>query len=66
MNSTRREFLRYAAATGIAAIVPWQRVLAQAQSPRLRKFIQPLPGLGTGIPVANSLKKQEHFLAEYH
>jgi spore coat protein A len=55
MNSTRREFLRYAAATGIAAIVPWQRVLAQAQSPRLRKFIQPLPGLGTGIPVANSI-----------
>ena len=55
MKSTRREFLRYAAATGIAAMVPWQRVFAQAQSPRLTKFIQPLPALGTGIPVATSV-----------
>ena len=55
MNSTRREFIRYATATGIAAMVPWQRVLAQAQSPALRKFIQPLPALGAGIPVANSV-----------
>jgi spore coat protein A len=55
MNSTRREFLRCAAATGIAAMVPWQRVFAQAQSPALRKFIQPLPALGTEIPLANSV-----------
>ena len=46
---------RYAAATGIAAMVPWQRLLASVQSPALRKFIQPLPALGTGIPVATSV-----------
>ena len=55
MKPTRREFIRYAAATGIAAMVPWQRVLASVQSPALRKFIQPLPLLGQGIPVATSI-----------
>jgi len=54
MNTTRREFLELAAATGVATIFPWQRAYAETQSPMLRKFIQMLPGLGpAGIPVAS-------------
>jgi spore coat protein A len=53
MKPTRRAFLEFAAASGVAALFPWQRI-AQAQSPALRKFVQMLPGLGpAGIPVAS-------------
>ena len=52
MKTTRREFLALAAAAGVS--VMWQRTHAAVQSPRLRKFIQALPGLGpAGIPVAS-------------
>ncbi|HEX7544960.1 MAG TPA: multicopper oxidase domain-containing protein [Candidatus Limnocylindrales bacterium] len=57
---TRREFLKVSAATGVALSVPWgwafatpPPVRAFSQSDRLRKFVQPLRGLGPGgIPVA--------------
>jgi spore coat protein A len=53
MKATRRDFLKFAAATGVSVMVPWRRAYAEAQSPALRKFIQALPGLGpAGIPVA--------------
>jgi spore coat protein A len=56
MRPTRRQFLQYAAVTGIATAVPSQRVFAAAfQSQPLKKFIQPLPRLGNGIPVAASV-----------
>ena len=60
MSTTRRQFLKMAAATTAAAMVPWRRVYAYAQSPALKKFIQPLPGLGpTGIPVAATVPFQQ-------
>ncbi len=57
---TRRKFLKVSAATGVALTLPWGWLLnapppvrAFSQSDRLRKFIQPLRGLGPGgIPVA--------------
>ena len=56
MQTTRREFLKVAAATGVGTLLPWRRAYASAQSPSLRKFIQTLPGLGpSGIPVATSV-----------
>src|SRR4029450_9353844 len=55
-RTTRREFMKVAAATGVGAMLPWRRAYASAQSPSLRKFIQMLPGLGpSGIPVATSV-----------
>ena len=55
MQTTRPEFLKVAAATGVGAVLPWRRAYASAQSPSLRKFIQMLPGFGSGIPVATSV-----------
>ena len=53
MSPTRRQFLRLAASTGVATLLPWRRVAAYARSVALRKFVQPLAGLGpAGIPVA--------------
>ena len=46
MQTTRPEFLKVAAATGVGAVLPWRRAYASAQSPSLRKFIQMLPGFG--------------------
>ena len=51
----RRAFLKAAAMAGAAAMVPWRLAYAAfAQTIPLRKFIQPLRGLGgvTGIPLA--------------
>jgi hypothetical protein len=54
---TRRQFLKGCALFGIGASLPLKfgKAWPYAQSPTgLRKFIQPLPGLGpTGIPVAS-------------
>ena len=56
MQTSRREFLKVAAATGVGTMLPWRRAYASAHSPSLRKFIQLLPGLGpAGIPVATSV-----------
>src|SRR5690242_2267065 len=54
---TRRQLLVRTAAIGAALAVPWyldsRAALACYQSKRLRKFIQPLRGIGPrGIPVA--------------
>ena len=54
----RRAFLRVAAMAGTAALIPWRRAYAAfARTIPLRKFIQPLRGLGggDGIPVAQSI-----------
>ncbi len=53
----RRQFLAYTLAAGAALGVPWYfttgEVFAFYQSTRLRKFVQPLRGVGPGgIPVA--------------
>ena len=53
---SRRHFLKLSAAAGISLAVPWKVSLADraafSQSPALRKFLQPLPALGTDLPVA--------------
>src|ERR1700730_10704846 len=55
---TRREFLKTTLVAGTAMALfrgSEGKVWAFAQSPRLRKFVAPLPGLGSsGIPVANA------------
>jgi hypothetical protein len=55
MKPTRREFIRYAAATGIAVVVPRRRVFAAAAGSSLRKYVQPLPKPGAGIVVATPI-----------
>lgn len=63
MKPTRREFLQIVAASGAAAMLPWQRAYAFYQSPGvpipglnwpgIAKFATPLRGAGPGgIPVA--------------
>ncbi len=53
---TRREFLKTSLVAGTALALfrgSEGKIWAYAQSPKLRKFVAPLPGLGpTGIPVA--------------
>ncbi|MFZ3213396.1 MAG: multicopper oxidase domain-containing protein [Terriglobales bacterium] len=52
----RREFVKMTAAAGagLALFKGFEgKAWAFEQSPVLRKFISPLPGLGTGLPVAN-------------
>jgi len=63
MKPNRRKFLKMAAATGVAAMAPWQRALAFYNSPGtpikgqawpgMAKFATNLRGVGPGgIPVA--------------
>ncbi len=56
--STRREFLKttIVAGTAVALFRLGERVVwAYSQSPQLRKFVAPLPGLGpNGIPIASA------------
>ena len=53
---TRREFLKTTIVAGTAFALfrgSEGKIWAYAQSPKLRKFVAPLPGLGpNGIPVA--------------
>ena len=52
MKQTRRQFIQVSAAAG-AGLLFGAKMSRTAQSPALKKFIQPLPGLGPGgIPVA--------------
>src|SRR5215472_14618720 len=55
---TRREFLKTTVVAGTALALfrgIEGKIWAYAQSPTLRKFVAPLPGLGTGgIPVASA------------
>ena len=62
MAITRRQFIKGAAVTGVALALPLKfgvgTAQAFAQSPQLRKWIQPIRGLGgtTGIPVMNGVE----------
>jgi spore coat protein A len=54
---TRREFIKTTliAGTSVALFRCGQgKLWAYAQSPKLRKFVAPLPGLGTDIPIASA------------
>ena len=55
---TRREFLKTTIVAGTAFALfrgSEGKIWAYAQSPKLRKFVAPLPGLGpNGIPVATA------------
>ena len=54
---TRREFIKTTIIAGTAVALfrcGEGKIWAYAQSPKLRKFVAPLPGLGSGIPVANA------------
>ena len=47
----RRDFVKLAAMAGAATLLPWQRAYgAFTQSPALRKFLDPLRGLGQMAP----------------
>ncbi len=54
MKITRRQFLKYSAITGAAAIVPWKMALREAyaqygvNSPNLTKFVDLIRGVGPG------------------
>ena len=55
---TRRQFLRFSAIAGAAAVVPWKMAVREAyaqygvNSPSLQKFVAPMRGIGgTGFPV---------------
>ncbi len=54
---TRREFIKTTLIAGTAVALfrcGEGKVWAYSQSPKLRKFVAPLPGLGSGIPIANA------------
>jgi spore coat protein A len=60
MKLSRRSFLRNSAVAGAGLVLPWKYAMQQATaatlSPNLRKWIQPLRGLGpAGIPVAQGM-----------
>jgi spore coat protein A, manganese oxidase len=63
---TRREFIKTTVIAG-ASIALFKGFEGQAwafsQSPLLRKFISPLPGLGTGIPIANAIPTTRYGIA---
>src|SRR5512135_741966 len=61
---SRRQFLKYSAMAGAAAALPWQRAFGATKtgagigpygigSPNLTKFIDPIRGIGTDIPLAS-------------
>ena len=58
----RREFVKITAMAGasMALFKGFEgKAWAFLQSPVLRKFISPLPGLGTGLPIANCTLKKD-------
>jgi spore coat protein A, manganese oxidase len=67
---TRREFLKttFMAGTAIALFKGSEgKIWAFAQSPTLRKFIAPLPGLGPGgIPIANATANSAYPGADFY
>ena len=67
---TRREFLKTTLVAGTALALfkgSEGKVWAFAQSPMLRKFVAPLPGLGpNGIPVANTANSPYPGVDFYH
>ena len=67
---TRREFIKTTLVAGTALALfrgSEGKVWAFSQSPKLRKFIAPLPGLGTsGIPVANAASNSAYPGADFY
>ncbi len=62
----RRQFIKTTLMAGasIALFKGFEgKAWAFAQSPLLRKFISPLPGLGTGMPIANALSVSRYGIA---
>jgi spore coat protein A len=58
----RREFVKITAmaGAGVALFKGFEgSAWAYSQSPILRKFVSPLPGLGTGLPIANGTLKKD-------
>jgi len=58
----RREFVKMTAMAGASVALFKgfeEKAWAFSQSPILRKFISPLPGLGTGLPIANGTPKND-------
>src|SRR4051812_34402 len=51
----RRSFVRRSLFAAAALGIRSRLYAAEIQSPQLRKFVQPLPGLGAGIPVASPI-----------
>lgn len=67
---TRREFLKTTLVAGTALALfkgSEGKIWAFSQSPTLRKFVAPLPGLGpNGIPVANSTPSGQYPGADFY
>jgi spore coat protein A, manganese oxidase len=67
---TRREFLKTTIVAGTAFALfrgSEGKIWAYAQSPKLRKFVAPLPGLGpNGIPVANPTTNSAYPGADFY
>lgn len=70
---SRRRFLRVAVMAGAGVMLPFRlarKVFAFSQSPKINKFIVPLPGLGpNGIPALTPISKhdpQTHLLTDYY
>jgi spore coat protein A len=66
---TRREFIKTTIIAGTAVALfrcGEGKVWAYAQSPKLRKFVAPLPGLGSGIPVANGTTNPAYPGADFY
>ena len=64
----RRRFLKLSAMTGAATLFPWRSAYAAfAQTMALKKFIQPLRGLGPGgIPVATPVQPGPYPRIDYY
>ena len=64
----RRRFLKLSAMTGAATLFPWRSAYAAfAQTIALKKFIQPLRGLGPGgIPVATPVQPGPYPRIDYY
>lgn len=66
---TRREFLKTVVIAGTAVALfrgAEGKVWAYAQSPKLRKFVAPLPGIGSGMPVANPTTNPDYPGADFY
>ncbi|HEY1986325.1 MAG TPA: multicopper oxidase domain-containing protein [Terracidiphilus sp.] len=67
---TRREFLKTTVVAGTALALfrgSEGKIWAYAQSPTLRKFVAPLPGLGpSGIPIANATANAAYPGADFY
>src|SRR5436309_650219 len=66
---TRRDFIKTTVIAGTAIALfrcGEGKVWAYSQSPKLRKFVAPLPGLGAGIPVASATTNSTYPNADFY